>query len=94
MTTKEIATIILEQLGGGKFLASTGAKNLAYGEEEKGPFLQFKLPANFAKNRISTSFSLSCPCANPRAQLDCSPSRDRASRPSPLPAGPSSSCIP
>tara|TARA_B100001105_G_scaffold255467_1_gene255130 strand:+ start:1643 stop:2035 length:393 start_codon:yes stop_codon:yes gene_type:complete len=48
-TTTNIAQTILDQLGGSKFTAMTGAKNfltIANG-------LQFKLPQNFAKNNIS-----------------------------------------
>jgi len=46
---QQIAQIILAQLGGNKFLAMTGAKQLV--AVEKG--LQFKLPARFAKNGIT-----------------------------------------
>lgn len=44
MTTderKQIATTILQQLGGGRFLAMTGAKNLIFGEAGE---LSFRLP--------------------------------------------------
>lgn len=44
-----IAQTILAQLGGNKFIAMTGAKNLA----DLGNGLQFKLPSNFAKNKIN-----------------------------------------
>ena len=46
--------ITLQQLGGGRFLAMTGAKNLMHGNE--GRKLYFTLPSNFAKggiNRVS-----------------------------------------
>lgn len=44
-----VASIILEQLGGNKFLAMTGAKDLT--AVEKG--LVFRLPASFAKDGIN-----------------------------------------
>lgn len=44
-----VAQIILQQLGGNKFLVMTGAKNLV----NTGNGLNFKLPANFAKNKIN-----------------------------------------
>jgi hypothetical protein len=46
MTT---ASIILDQLGGNKFKATTGAKHLA----DHGNGLSFKLPARFAKDDIN-----------------------------------------
>lgn len=43
------ASILLSQLGGNKFLAMTGAKNLL-----KGPgFLQMDLPGNLTKGRAN-----------------------------------------
>jgi hypothetical protein len=44
-----IAQTILSQLGGGKFLAMTGAKDLAADKSA----LRFKLPARFAKDGIN-----------------------------------------
>jgi len=44
-----VATIILQQLGGNKFIAMTGAKNLV----SDGQSLNFKLPNNFAKKGIN-----------------------------------------
>lgn len=42
--------IILEQLGGNRFLAMTGAKNLVRSGDT---MLQFSLPRGFAKNSIN-----------------------------------------
>lgn len=44
-----VAGIILEQLGGNKFVAMTGAKNLT----RDGNSLRFHLPRGFAKNGIN-----------------------------------------
>lgn len=44
-----VASIILEQLGGGQFIAMTGAKDLVDG----GDYLGFKLPSHFARNGIN-----------------------------------------
>ncbi|MXN88591.1 hypothetical protein [Pasteurella canis] len=44
-----IAEIILEQLGGNRFLIMTGAKNLV----NTGNGLAFSLPSNFAKDKIN-----------------------------------------
>lgn len=44
-----VAQTILQQLGGGKFVAMTGAKNLGHTANS----LQFRLPANFAKDGIN-----------------------------------------
>ena len=44
-----VATIILQQLGGSRFNAMTGAKN----HFADGPALQFKLPSNFAIDKIN-----------------------------------------
>lgn len=49
MSGKEIATTILKQLGGNRFLAMTGAKHLAYGDND----LRFRLPK--AKDKINLS---------------------------------------
>ena len=45
----EIASVILQQLGGNRFVAMTGAKNLM----SDGNALQFKLPARFANDGIN-----------------------------------------
>lgn len=45
----DVARTILEQLGGNKFLAMTGAKDLIFGNYS----LHFKLPSNFAKQGIN-----------------------------------------
>jgi hypothetical protein len=44
-----IAKTILNQLGGNKFIAMTGAKNFIDG----GQYLSFQLPSRFAKNGIN-----------------------------------------
>lgn len=44
-----VADTILSQIGGNRFIAMTGAKNFVGGEN----FLQFKLPSNFAKDKIN-----------------------------------------
>ena len=44
-----VADTILQQIGGSRFLAMTGAKNLT----ANGTGLTFRLPANFAKNGIN-----------------------------------------
>lgn len=44
-----VAQTILTQLGGRKFQAMTGAKQFVAGTD----YLQFKLPANFAKDGIN-----------------------------------------
>jgi len=46
---REVADIILRQLGGNKFKAMTGAKNFTAGKNS----LNFKLPANSTKKRIN-----------------------------------------
>ncbi|MEY5370762.1 hypothetical protein WI850_24050, partial [Salmonella enterica subsp. enterica serovar Corvallis] len=48
--SKDIAVEILNQLGGNKFIAMTGAKNFVW--LEKGGLI-FKLPSNFARNGIN-----------------------------------------
>ncbi|EDZ4570188.1 hypothetical protein GVS27_22935 [Salmonella enterica] len=48
--SKEIAVEILNQLGGNKFIAMTGAKNFVW--LENGGLI-FKLPSNFACNDIN-----------------------------------------
>lgn len=52
MSTAElsVAETILAQLGGNKFVAMTGAKNIL-GDKSK---LQFQLPRNFAKSGINS----------------------------------------
>lgn len=45
----QIANEILAQLGGNRFLAMTGAKDLVGGED----YLAFRLPARFAKGGIN-----------------------------------------
>lgn len=47
--SKEIASTILAQLGGNKFCAMTGAKNLGFTKTG----LVFKLPSRFAKSGIN-----------------------------------------
>jgi len=42
-----VATTILEQLGGNRFLAMTGAKNLIGGDQ----MLQFSLPGNLTRDK-------------------------------------------
>lgn len=47
--TATVAKTIYQQLGGNRFAAMTGARNLVCGEN----YLQFDLPANFAKRGIN-----------------------------------------
>ena len=47
--TNEVAKIILQQLGGNKFIAMTGAKGFVGGKN----MLMFALPARFAKDGIN-----------------------------------------
>lgn len=47
-----VAQTIVQQYGGQRFLAMTGAKHLL--SINQGFGLQFKLPSNFAKDRINT----------------------------------------
>lgn len=47
--TNSIAQTILTQLGGSRFIAMTGAKNLLNG----GDYLQFDLPRGFATNKAN-----------------------------------------
>ena len=49
MADMAVANAILEQLGGARFVAMTGAKLIVGGESH----LQFKLPARFAKDGIN-----------------------------------------
>lgn len=49
MTTLQIAKTILEQLGGRRFVAMTGAKNFLGGERT----LSFRLPSYFARSGIN-----------------------------------------
>jgi len=51
-TRKAVAETILSQLGGKRFIAMTGAKDIFSSEVNDCPALQFKLPANFAKDSI------------------------------------------
>ena len=44
MKTQQVAETILEQLGGGRFAAITGACNFVSGIEENKPMLSMKLP--------------------------------------------------
>ena len=48
---KEIAQTILQQMGGRHFVAMTGVRNLVYGENQWGPYLQMRLSKN--KNRYT-----------------------------------------
>ncbi|EAB9751940.1 hypothetical protein DTV46_23380 [Salmonella enterica subsp. salamae] len=50
---KFVATEILNQLGGNRFIAMTGAKNFAYFDEDGECGLSFRLPSNFAMNGIN-----------------------------------------
>jgi len=50
MADTSIARTILEQLGGGRFVMMTGAKNLAAHEDGA---LSFRLPSRFATNGIN-----------------------------------------
>ena len=45
----QVAQTILQQLGGNRFTAMTGAKNFVAGES----LLQFSLPSNFAQNKAN-----------------------------------------
>ena len=49
LVSEMTAQIILQQIGGNKFVAMTGAKNFCHTFDS----LRFKLPANFAKNGIN-----------------------------------------
>jgi len=48
-TNIQVAKTILEQIGGNRFVAMTGARNLLAGPN----FLAFKLPSYFARNGIN-----------------------------------------
>ena len=50
-TDTTIATEILRQLGGSRFVAMTGAKHVFASDE--GRTLQFRLPSSFAKDGIN-----------------------------------------
>lgn len=50
--SKEVAQTILKQLGGGRFSTMTGAKDFISLNEKLGG-LQFRIPSNISKNRIS-----------------------------------------
>lgn len=47
--SKEVAEIILQQLGGNKFRAMTGATSLAHGETNEGIALSFRIGNNDKK---------------------------------------------
>jgi SH3-like domain-containing protein len=49
MTSHTVPQIILQQLGGNRFCAMTGAKNMVGGTD----MLMFSLPARFAKDGIN-----------------------------------------
>ena len=49
MTSNQVARTLLQQLGGNKFIALTGAKSFVGGTDR----LMFSLPANFAKGGIN-----------------------------------------
>jgi hypothetical protein len=49
MSNMQVAKTILEQLGGGRFLVMTGAKNLVGSHDA----LTMKLPSNLTKGRIT-----------------------------------------
>jgi hypothetical protein len=55
MSHVEVAQTIQKQLGGGRFVTMTGAKNLAAHAAEKGTrgALSFTLPSRFAKDGIN-----------------------------------------
>ncbi|AOR22152.1 hypothetical protein ED082_RS49410 [Escherichia coli] len=50
---KFVATEILNQLGGNRFIAMTGAKNFACFDENGESGLCFRLPSNFAMKGIN-----------------------------------------
>lgn len=50
---KFVATEILNQLGGNRFIAMTGAKKFAYFDEDGECGLTFRLPSKFAMNGIN-----------------------------------------
>lgn len=51
---KAVAETMIAQLGGNKFVAMTGAKDFLFGATEgNDPYVQFKIPSNFAKDNIS-----------------------------------------
>lgn len=56
MDHEQIAKIIFEQLGGGRFVAMTGARGFASHAPEKGSrgALSFRLPSRFAKDGINS----------------------------------------
>ena len=50
----DIANTILAQLGGGRFIAMTGAKNFVGGSNSDGlGFLRFKVPATLTRGRVN-----------------------------------------
>jgi hypothetical protein len=48
----QVAKTILEQLGGGRFLAFTGARNLVAGRDGLGS-LTLRVPSNITKDRVA-----------------------------------------
>lgn len=55
MDAKQVATIILKQLGGNKFIVMTGANNFVYGDDENGnPMLTMQLKRNVSKAKYLT----------------------------------------
>ncbi|EJQ9383877.1 hypothetical protein ABDM08_004884 [Salmonella enterica] len=53
MNAKNVATEILRQLGGNKFIAMTGAKQFCYFDDNGEYGLCFRLPARFARHGIN-----------------------------------------
>lgn len=57
-TQTAIASTILQQLGGNKFIAMTGSKNFIAGADEKGCFLRMDLAKNDGKvNRLKITLN-------------------------------------
>ncbi len=50
---KSVATEILRQLGGNRFIVMTGAKSFSYFDENGECGLTFRLPSNFAMKGIN-----------------------------------------
>ena len=53
LVSEGVAETIINQLGGSKFRAITGARDFVKGKEKGNDLVQFALPANFAKNGIN-----------------------------------------
>lgn len=53
MNAKEIATEILCQLGGNRFIAMTGARQFSYFDDKGECGICFRLPTRFAMNGIN-----------------------------------------